>query len=236
MKPLSPDWFIDGTLDFEIKKYAFLAYLQQVSREFSEVRLYPALGDLIHQHQNLHQFKSQKQDLQRKFPAQLTDADFSAQRLIYEPTYEDPEDLLEIDQIVDFAIPELEVRMQEGKEIYDYIEECMTIEPIGITPLRKQEGYLLLRMHPRNEVNAYQYRITNLYQNNHSYQGIAIEQVYSFTHSIANSYESMKRQLIQSRTELPNPATYLVFTSAPIPESPSLLPVAKRRMLAIIND
>ena len=36
---LSPEWFLEGTLDFEYKKYVLLAYLQHVSQEFAEMNL-----------------------------------------------------------------------------------------------------------------------------------------------------------------------------------------------------
>ena len=41
MKTLSETWFADGYIDFELKKYVLLAYLQEVSKCFNENKLYP---------------------------------------------------------------------------------------------------------------------------------------------------------------------------------------------------
>jgi hypothetical protein len=43
MKKLSDTWFADGYVDFELKKYTLLAYLQEVNKYFNQNKLYPLL-------------------------------------------------------------------------------------------------------------------------------------------------------------------------------------------------
>ena len=50
---LSENWFAEGYIDFELKKYTLLAYLQQVNGFFNENKLYPQLADVIFHHNNL---------------------------------------------------------------------------------------------------------------------------------------------------------------------------------------
>ena len=47
MKSLSETWFAEGYIDFELKKYTLLAYLQEVNKYFDANKLYPQLADLI---------------------------------------------------------------------------------------------------------------------------------------------------------------------------------------------
>ena len=47
MNNLSETWFAEGYIDFELKKYTLLAYLQQVNKYFNENKLYPQLADVI---------------------------------------------------------------------------------------------------------------------------------------------------------------------------------------------
>ena len=47
MKTLSQTWFADGYIDFELKKYTLLAYLQEINRYFCQNKLYPKLTDII---------------------------------------------------------------------------------------------------------------------------------------------------------------------------------------------
>ena len=52
MKTLSETWFADGYIDFELKKYTLLAYLQEVNKYFNEHKLYPQLADVIFHYNN----------------------------------------------------------------------------------------------------------------------------------------------------------------------------------------
>ncbi|MEZ4848586.1 MAG: hypothetical protein R3B93_08200 [Bacteroidia bacterium] len=235
MKKLNADWFLEGTLDFEYKKYVLLAYLQHVSKEFAEVKLYPSFSDLIFHYNNLFQFKESKKNLTQKFPSQMSEEEFRNLSMLKETDLNEQGELQEIEHIVEYAIPTIKSQMKEGKEIYDYIDDHVTIEPIGITPLYKNEGYILLRVNPRKEVKVFEYKIVFFENTDANYHGISFSYLDSYTHSIANTYESMKLKLIRNHTKLPNPATYLVYTVHPFPEETSLIPVAKRKILSYLK-
>lgn len=53
MKTLSQTWFADGYIDFELKKYTLLAYLQEVNKYFTANKLYPQLADVIFHYNNI---------------------------------------------------------------------------------------------------------------------------------------------------------------------------------------
>ena len=72
MKTLSETWFADGYIDFELKKYTLLAYLQEINRNFQENKLYPQLADVIFHYNNLVAFRENKKFLQEHFPKKLT--------------------------------------------------------------------------------------------------------------------------------------------------------------------
>ncbi|MEL7535091.1 MAG: hypothetical protein AAFN10_27560 [Bacteroidota bacterium] len=235
MKNLSNDWFLEGRLDFEYKKYVLLAYLNQVSREFAEFKLYPAFSDLVSHYQNLHQFQEGRNKLRGQFPNRLNKEEFRKMKLHFEPKIQENPDLLEIGSIVEYALPEIKSSLRSGKEIYEKIEADVRIEPIGITPLYRQEGYLLLQFEAYKAVKAFAYRISFFENVEENYYGISFREVESFTLSLANNYEQMKRSLIKSHTELPNPATYLALSRQLYPEVPSILPVVKRKMLRMLK-
>jgi hypothetical protein len=60
MKTLSQTWFADGYIDFELKKYTLLAYLQEINRYFCQNKLYPQLADIIFHYNNLVERKNRK--------------------------------------------------------------------------------------------------------------------------------------------------------------------------------
>ena len=47
MDKLSETWMVDGTIDFEVKKYKLLAYLKKVKGYFDENKIYSQLSDLF---------------------------------------------------------------------------------------------------------------------------------------------------------------------------------------------
>lgn len=233
---LSSDWFIEGMLDFEYKKYVLLAYLQHVSREFAEMRLYPAFSDLIFHYKNLHFFQENKRKLMDKFPKKMSEEEFKRLTRIFTNDLDDDSQLKEVEQIVAYSLPIIQEHLSEGKEIYEYIDEQLIIEPIGITPLYKNEGYVLLQVNQSSMVKAFEYRIVFFENTEANYHGISMVQVDSFRKSLINTYEFMKLQLIQNHAKFPNPATYLLLARNELPEDAALIPVAKRKFLLALKS
>ena len=162
MKQLRDDWFLEGRIDYEYKKYVLLAYLQYVAQQFSEVKLYPVLGELVKHYHNLQQFQAKKQEFIQQVPERISWEDFKKLKLVLQKDIEDAEELVEIDQLIEFALPSLKEQLKEGKEIYELIEDQLQIDPVGITPLYQREGYVILDVHPMKQVKIYQYRIVLL--------------------------------------------------------------------------
>ena len=52
--------------------------------------------------------------------------------------------------------------INEGKKLYDFVEKQINIEPVGVVPVRIDEGYLFAQDGRKAEVKAYQYQITIL--------------------------------------------------------------------------
>src|SRR5438067_11737834 len=115
MKPLSVNWFIEGHIDFEHKKYVLLSYLQEINRHFDKSKLYPNLADLIFHYNNLLEFKQNKSVLQQAFPQRLTQADIDAVKLTYEKIIQDDNNMHEIERIIGYALKKMDPAIQTGK-------------------------------------------------------------------------------------------------------------------------
>ena len=71
MKMLSQTWFAEGFIDFELKKYTLLAYLQEIHKHFDEQKLYPQLADIILHYNNLLAFKQNNSAEPTRCPGRL---------------------------------------------------------------------------------------------------------------------------------------------------------------------
>ncbi|MGN6509768.1 MAG: hypothetical protein ACTHLD_09945 [Chitinophaga sp.] len=236
MKGLSETWFADGYIDFELKKYTLLAYLQEISRCFNENKLYPQLSDLIFHYNNLVAFRDTKQFLQQQFPKRITAVDLQRLQILYEQIVADDELMEELENIIGFSLPEMNGAIQGGTEIYEFVEEQLNIEPVGIVPLDSQEGYMLLRDGHAHDTLVYQYRLTIFERADEKFRGIRTQWISTYTHSLVNTTQSIKSDLIRNRRELPNPAVYTVATDLSFPLEETLLPVAKRLLVKYITQ
>ncbi len=236
MKELSRNWFIEGTIDFEYKKYILLDYLQEINHHFDNSRLYPNLSDLIAHFNNLQYFKKHKSMLQQAFPQRITGADLEAVKLTYQKITDDDDLMREIETIIGFALQKMDPAIKTGKEIYDFVESRLTIDPIGIVPLMPYHGYFTLRNGQGRVNQVYEYQITIFESKDDKYRGINISYVETFEESISKTPESVKLDLIKRNQYLPNPAVYYVQSDIAFPLEQTLLPVAKRSLVKYISD
>ena len=107
MKQLSETWFAEGYIDFELKKYTLLAYLQEISKYFHENRLYPQLSDLIFHYNNIIAFRENKKYLQEQFPKKLTGIQIEKLQLLYEQMIQDSELMQELEDIINYSAGEM---------------------------------------------------------------------------------------------------------------------------------
>jgi len=228
---LSETWFMEGYVDFELQKYRLLSYLQEVNKYFNETKLYPQLSDIIFHYNNLVAFRENKKFLQDQFPKRIDKVNMQKLEVMYEQMLSDDEVMKELESITNYAVEQMKGTIDNGAEIYEFVEKQTRIEPVGILPLYKNEGYLLVRYGQYAEIRAYGYNITLFEHKDAKYKGIRVQYVDRWSKSIANTYEHIKREIIRSIPVLPNPAVYSVETELSVPLEETLLPIAKRMLV-----
>ena len=134
MGALSETWFADGYIDFELKKYTLLSYLQEIHRHFNQNKLYPQLADIIFHYNNLVAFRENKQFLQQHFPKRLTAVNMEKLQLLYEQLVSDDELMEELESIIAYALQQMNSTIKDGTEIYEFVEDKLNISPVGLVP------------------------------------------------------------------------------------------------------
>lgn len=228
MGKLSENWLTESHVDFELKKYTLLAYLQDVKVQYRSNKLYPTLAELIAHYKNLVNIKRSADKVKDGFPKDLSGFDPHSGKLNYTDSFEEDEAMLVLQQIINYSLPLLAENIQEGKTIYDLVEEHMKIEAIGISPVKTNEGYLLLHCHEEKNVHVYQYAVSLYESADEKYRSISTQYVSDYSYSISCTYEAMKSDLIHKYKEIPNPAVYAVNCHLSIPLQETFLPIAKR--------
>lgn len=236
MKTLSQTWFTEGFIDFELKKYTLLAYLQEVNRFFGQSKLYPQLADIIFHYNNLVHFRENKKILQDQFPRKLTGIQLEKLQLLYEQIIEDDELMQELEQIIHFSTNCIKKVINDGTEIYEFVESGLSIGPVGLIPLDNQEGYFFLSQGNSKDTLVYQYRLSIFEKHDEQYRSIRTTFIASWYRNIVNTYEQIKSDLIKQYKSLPNPAVYLIESKLKYPLEETILPIAKRSLVRYLSQ
>ncbi|HTR29978.1 MAG TPA: hypothetical protein VMH27_11960 [Puia sp.] len=236
MKTLSETWFADGYIDFELKKYTLLAYLQEIHKYFSANKLYPQLADIIFHYNNLAAFRENKKYLQEQFPKKLSGVQLEKLQILFEQMVEDDELMQELEEIINYATGEIQRTITNGTEIYEFVEEKLVIHPVGLVPLDSNEGYFFLSEGNNHDTRVYQYRLSFFEKHDEKYRSIRTEYIASWHRNLVNTYENIKSELIRRKQDIPNPAVFSIETELKFPVDETLLPIAKRSLVRYISS
>lgn len=235
MEKLKQDWVTNGLIDAEYKRYILLAYLKSVRKAFGQTELYPSLGELVFHYNNLLQIKKSKTLLSDRFPTGMKGIDRKKLELIYQEMIKDDDIMKELTDIIEYSLPQVKHVLEEGKEIYEFVERNCELVPVGLMPLYVDEGYFFVVVPPQNNTDVYRYQVTLFEQSNESYRGIHVELIDQMKKGVGVTYEGLKRKLISSRADLPNPATFAIESQFVFPMNATLIPVAKRLLVKYIS-
>ncbi len=230
MTDLSKNWLTEKHIDFEYKKYLLLSYLQDVSKNFDATRLYPWFAELIEHYKNTLSVKENKQNLKMHFPQRLSGIDESG-KLTFENMVNDGNMMAELENIIEYAIPQFQQRVDEGKNIYDVVEDHLSLQSVGLMPLNSEYGYMLLKDGKTAITSVYEYQVTFFESATEKFKAIHTHYVKSFEKNISTTFQSIKGDLLRDNKKLANPATYAIETDLSLPLEETFLPIAKRMLV-----
>ncbi|MCE7040017.1 hypothetical protein [Dyadobacter sp. CY312] len=233
MTKLHNDWLTEGILDFEYKKYVLMAYLQHIGIQFTANKLYPYLPELKLHFDTCVRIRANQQAIRHFMPKDLKGVNVKSWELIYEDKYQEDSYINEFNQILDYAIPGFSKMLEEGTERFSEVGENIKISPVGIVPLRIEEGYLFFCHTLESMITIFQYELALYTEMQERYLKTVF--VDSVRLGFGNSLAQIKVDLVKRNKSLPNPATYIVESKYEYPLQETLLPVAKKMMLKQMN-
>lgn len=234
-KRLQDNWLTEGLIDFEFKKYMLLAYLKSVRDSFNKVELYPHLSDIVFHYRNLIALQSNKSLIVENFPKELSMEKLQQLEISYRKIIQDDVVMQEIEAIMEFAIPQLRGHLEEGSSIYEFVESKCELSSVGVVPLHAREGYMFMTQPPETETNIYRYQVTVFQSGQEPMRGLQTAFMGTTAYGLANTYESIKMDLVRRYTDLPNPAAFLVLSKMRFPYQETLVPVAKRLLIKYLS-
>ncbi len=229
---LNLELFTQVQSDFEARQYRILAILKHIGEDFQHNKIYPHLSSLIELHQTLTEVKSRLQDLRNEFPKRIKKIDFVNQEIEHEVVFVDGSDLNKVEELIEWALPYIKGKIEEGKTIYEFVNDEIKLEEVGIVPSYTDEGYFFVPDNEESNLLLFQYEVSLFESARDNYRSLKTQLLKALNQgSVQSSPNSIKLDLINEYKDLPNPATYSFQTELYFPFNETIFPVVKRKLL-----
>ncbi|MDZ7717156.1 MAG: hypothetical protein U5J95_13185 [Balneolaceae bacterium] len=229
---LSLNLFTQVQSDMEMRQYTILSTLKKVSDDFQNNKIYPHLSQLIEIHQTLTDISNRLKDLRNKFPKRIKKIDFVNQEIEHEVVFVDGSDLQKVEDLIEWALPYIKAKIEEGSTIYEFVDDEISLEEVGIVPSYIDEGYFFVPDNEESKLLLFQYEVSIFKSAKDQYRSLKTDFVKALQQGGAlRSPNSIKLSLINEHKKLPNPATYSFQTDLSFPFSETVFPVVKRKLL-----
>ncbi len=232
MDPLSLNLFTSAVEDVEKTQYKVLAGLQKAHSAFDEQRVYPHLGRLVKLHGALVTILDRTENFRTPDTGRITGINWDEKTLSYEWPELEGSDMAVVEDLIRWALPHIRDAIEDGKGVYEQVEDNLELETVGIMPSYVQEGYLMVPHRDEEELHVLRYTLSLIEGEGETHR--ALKTVHCKTvpeEEVDANPSTIKLQLIEERRDLPNPATYFSKIDLDVPYQETLLPVVKRRLV-----
>lgn len=229
---LSVDMFTNVQSDFEVCQYKVLAGLKSISDDFQKNKIYPHLSNLIELKTVLSDILQKLRDLRAQFPKRIKKIDFVNQKIEHEVVFVAGADLSKVEDLIAWALPYIDAKIEEGKAIYEFVDEEIRLEEVGIIPGYTDEGYFFVPDNEESKLLLFQYEVTVFKSAQDDYRALKTAFLKALEKGMAHrSPNAIKLELINENKKLPNPATFAFNTDLYFPFRETIFPVTKRKLL-----
>lgn len=234
---LSLDLFTKVRDDVEKRQYLILAALKKISTEFQYYKIYPHLSELVELRNTLKDVLDRLTDLRSKFPKRIGKIDWVNQIIEHEVVFVDGTDLTAVENLINWALPQIEKVIHEGAAVHEFVERELSVEHVGVVPNYRDEGYFFVPDNRQNKLNLFRFEISIFQSSDDQYRSLKTTFLKGLWQgSVSLSPNSIKLDLIREEKELPNPATFTCDTQLDFSFNQTIFPVAKRKLMQTIYN
>jgi hypothetical protein len=233
MNTLSLELFTHPGRDVEAAQYRILAAVKELEHSFRHSKLYPGLSTLLETGAMLEAIRQNAAALNERSSQTLSGVDLDRKVLLFDDTRK-PQDG-EVERMLDlinWSLPLLKPLADEGMAVYDFVAQSMSIDTVGIMPMYRDEGYLLVPDLKSDVVHIFRFELALFTREDDKYRAMkTVELPVRPQRQVLEAPENVKLELVAAYSDLPNPATFLCGTDIDFPFDATVLPVAKRKLM-----
>ncbi|PEN14032.1 hypothetical protein CRI94_08275 [Longibacter salinarum] len=230
--PLSVELFTGAVHDVERTQYEILGGLKTARDAFSDNRIYPHLGQLVKFYRAITTMLETSEQMRSQRNGTLSGVDWDDMELTYEWPQLDGDDMSVVADLIEWALPYVQDTLNEGKSVFEFVDEQLEVETVGIVPSYLKEGYLMVPDRTDHEFRVFRYTMSIVHDEGEKARMLRTTLCRSVSCEDVEPHPStIKLELVKERRDLPNPATYFFDSGVPFPYEETMLPVVKRRLL-----
>lgn len=214
---LDKNWFYLPYPDEELKAYETLAFKEYLNQSLQTKSLFPAHNELNFQLNIINSFYNQLNE-KCYLQSEPIGIDLAKQEIYYKT--ENNKGINAVRSIIRFFKRNIEPFKSCFDNLFNEAINSINVVPVGVVPSYQNEGWLLIKYD--QQINVFRYDFSNLYnlEGHPAYK-------YSFIEKRKNeSVHQIKLNIVQSYTELPNPATWLVESENSFSLNETFVPIA----------
>jgi DNA-directed RNA polymerase subunit F len=229
---LDLDLFTSVNDDLEKRQLHLLAGMKKVQKVFRDNRIYPELSELIRLRRILNDILTRIEDVYSDLPKRIKKIDLINKSIEHEVVLSDGANIEHVQEFIQWSLPHIQKVIEEGIAIYEYVEEQIEMEEVGILPQYRDEGYFFVPNNIREALCLYQYEVSIFKSAQDRYRSLKTSYMKQLRWTaIKKTPNRIKVDLIKERKDLPNPATYLFDTELEFPFRETILPIVKRKLM-----
>lgn len=216
-------WLTGPLFDAEYKQYCLLAFLQYVEGRYKQQRLFPYQKQVQDHNTALLQLLEKIDELKEGMPKPISGLDRSGWQFA-EPFTAGPE-MQMVQDLAQGALPLLQRNLAQAEELLEELREHIHACTVGVMPLERRYGYLMLQQ--PNSTRVYEYQLDHLVD--HTQIGnMRTRYISTWPRSTSGQFEQIKYELLKKPNAIGNPATFGFVSELQLPVLETYLPVAKR--------
>jgi len=237
MLALDLDYFLPPIEDKELYQYKILGLLKGYSKQFNKNKLYPSLHKL-HQIDNLIDMLYIKyQDFNEALFRGLRVSDTDPEKIKVAVDESRIENDTEVFELIKWVKPQVQATLDEGIALYEFVYENIIIEAVEPLPYFKENGYFVIPNFQNLKLILIEYNCSVRKINNKTVTSL---QTIPFIQSNLDEYNlpilNTGVKLINVYGNLNTPAIYICNTELDLPFNETILPIAKAKLLSLLNS
>ena len=232
MEGLRLEHFIGAGHDFERAQYQVMGRLHHVRQAFSRTIVYPYLADLVKLYGALQRIIDNLEGVRGKATGEIKAIDLETPQIIRQRPHLGPDQVDLVEELIRWALPHIQETIEEGRTIFEFVDESLSLEEVGIVPSYTEEGYVILPDRKERQLHVLRYTLSVFTRADERYRSLKTTYVKSLPRGhVSPSPRSIKLDLVHEQPDLPNPATFFIDTDLDFPYEETVLPVSKRKLM-----